>query len=74
MYRRVTPPKRATSPNLGPPPPCKQALKHLDNTLSPSLFLIDWSDLLGVGEEVGQCMYYFIPRGVAKSNARKTKN
>ena len=63
MYRRVTPPKRATSPTLGPPSPCKQALKHLDNTLSPSLFLIDWSDLLGVGEEVGQCMYYFIPRG-----------
>ena len=26
MDRRVTPPKRVTSPNRGPPPPCKQAL------------------------------------------------
>ena len=25
MDRRVTPPKRVTSPTLGPPPPCKQA-------------------------------------------------
>ena len=29
MDRRVTPPKRATSPTWGPPPPCKQALRHL---------------------------------------------
>ena len=27
MDRRVTPPKRVTSPAWGPPPPCKQALK-----------------------------------------------
>ena len=27
MDRRVTPPKGATSPTSGPPPPCKQALK-----------------------------------------------
>ena len=27
MYRRVTPPKRVTSPTWGPPPPCKKALK-----------------------------------------------
>ena len=27
MDRRVTPPRRATSPTFGPPPPCKQALK-----------------------------------------------
>ena len=27
MERRVTPPRRATSPTWGPPPPCKQALK-----------------------------------------------
>ena len=27
MDRRVTPPKRVTSPTWGPPPPCKQALK-----------------------------------------------
>ena len=26
MDRRVTPPKRVTSPNWGPTPPCKQAL------------------------------------------------
>ena len=26
MERRVTPPRRATSPAWGPPPPCKQAL------------------------------------------------
>ena len=29
MDRRVTPPKRVTSPAWGPPPPCKQALKLL---------------------------------------------
>ena len=28
MDRRVTPPKRATSPTWGSPPPCKQALKE----------------------------------------------
>ena len=27
MDRRVTPPKRVTSPTWGSPPPCKQALK-----------------------------------------------
>ena len=27
MDRRVTPPKRVTSPIWGPPPPCKQALR-----------------------------------------------
>ena len=26
MERRVTPPRRVTSPAWGPPPPCKQAL------------------------------------------------
>ena len=29
MDRRVTPPKRVTSPTCGPPPPCKQALSIL---------------------------------------------
>ena len=29
MDRRVTPPRRATSPTFGPPPPCKQALKKI---------------------------------------------
>ena len=28
MDRWVTPPKRVTSPTLGPPLPCKQALKN----------------------------------------------
>ena len=28
MDRRVTPPKRVTSPTWGPPPPCKQALNE----------------------------------------------
>ena len=28
--RRVTPPKRVTSPTWGPPPPCKQALSGLN--------------------------------------------
>ena len=28
MDRRVTPPKRVTSPSWGPPPPCKQALRN----------------------------------------------
>ena len=28
MDRRVTPPKRVTSPTWGPPPSCKQALKR----------------------------------------------
>ena len=31
MDRRVTPPKRVTSPAWGPPPPCKQALKQFLN-------------------------------------------
>ena len=26
MDKRVTPPKRVTSPTWGPPPPCKQAI------------------------------------------------
>ena len=29
MERRVTPPRRVTSPTWGPPPPCKQALRNL---------------------------------------------
>ena len=28
MDKRVTPPKRVTSPTWGPPPPCKQAVSH----------------------------------------------
>ena len=33
MDRRVTPPKRVTSPTWGPPPPCKQALSVANGTL-----------------------------------------
>ena len=29
MDRQVTPPKRVTSPTWGPPPPCKQAFRHV---------------------------------------------
>ena len=29
MDRRVTPPKRVTSPTWGPPPLCKQALREV---------------------------------------------
>ena len=29
MNRRVTPPKRATSPTWGPPTPCKQTLSQM---------------------------------------------
>ena len=36
--RRVTPPKRVTSPTWGPPPPCKQALCPV--TLDP--VYIEW--------------------------------
>ena len=32
MDRRVTPPKRVTSPTWGPPPPCKQALRYPQQT------------------------------------------
>ena len=37
MDRRVTPPKRVTSPAWGPPPPCKQALRlRVVDTMWPS--------------------------------------
>ena len=32
MDRRVTSPKQVTSPNWGPPPPCKQALRLAKTT------------------------------------------
>ena len=32
MDRRVTPPKRVTSPTWGPPPPCKQALNYVQGS------------------------------------------
>ena len=33
MDRRVTPPKRVTSPSWGAPPPCKQALSFLTRSI-----------------------------------------
>ena len=33
MDWRVAPPKWVTSPTWGPPPPCKQALNHLDTQM-----------------------------------------
>ena len=39
MDRRVTPPKRVTSPSWGPPPPCKQALSIAFNVLVRNLFI-----------------------------------
>ena len=38
MDRRVTPPKRATSPTWGPPPPCKQAVIYMYQAM-PRLLL-----------------------------------
>ena len=40
MERRVTPPKRVTSPTRGPPPPCKQALSLDFATCSYVNFLL----------------------------------
>ena len=37
MDRRVTPPKRITSPTWGPPPPCKQTLRMSNDFLFLSL-------------------------------------
>ena len=38
MNRRVTPPKRVTSPTWGPPPPCKEALSPF-NSIVMDIFL-----------------------------------
>ena len=38
MDRRVTLPKRATSPTWGPPPPCKQAVIYMYQAM-PRLML-----------------------------------
>ena len=39
MDGRVTPPKRVTSPNWGPPPPCKHALNPVYFYLFTYLFI-----------------------------------
>ena len=41
MDRRVTPPKRVTSPTWGPPPPCKQALTLILITAHSSSDLVE---------------------------------
>ena len=43
MDRRVTPPKRVTSPTWGPLPPCKQAFKR-GMTMS-QFVVLDWKPL-----------------------------
>ena len=45
MDKRVTPPKRVTSPTWGPPPPCKQALSH---DFFPKIYVRDRKPLLNV--------------------------
>ena len=40
MDRRVTLPKRVTSPTWGPPPPCKQALRELKGDLRKAFFVL----------------------------------
>ena len=39
MDRRVTPPKRVSSPSWGPPPPCKQALSNDPGKVKESCFV-----------------------------------
>ena len=39
MDRRVTSPKRVTSPSWGPPPPCKQALRSANQQLCTCITL-----------------------------------
>ena len=55
MDRWVTPPRRATSPTWGPPPPCKHALKHtvvatfiiwLVFVLNAAIFFLELSHLI----------------------------
>ena len=41
MDRRVTPPKRVTSPTWGPPPRCKQALKNTPYVYCLRFFIIN---------------------------------
>ena len=38
LERRVTPPKRVTSPTWSPPPPCKQAVKDRLHHLTVTIF------------------------------------
>ena len=42
MDRRVTPPKRITSPTWGPPPPCKQAFKLVDVWTVVTIDYVTW--------------------------------
>ena len=46
MNRRVTPPKRVTSPTWGPSPPCKQALKEIWAAICLDGPKLSWSSFL----------------------------
>ena len=46
MDRRVTPPKRVTSPTWGPPPPYKQALTKASNGFYNHSTLTNMMDLI----------------------------
>ena len=46
MDRRVTPPKRVTSPTRGPPPPCKQALKPSNELILTPLHNINRQNVM----------------------------
>ena len=48
MDRRVTPPKRVTSPTWGPPPPCKQALTivfSINSRNTRQFWQIEWNGI-----------------------------
>ena len=54
MDRRVTPPKRVTSPTWGPPPLCKQALRECSRIRHRNDFIKKaWEDFVeGLGNNV----------------------
>ena len=52
MEKRVTPPKRVTSPTWGPPPPCKQALCHIIFSRRQSICEVDLRTMMLIKEHV----------------------
>ena len=65
MDRRVTPPKRATSPTWGSPPPCKQALKE---------FFPVSSDFFDSDIETSIFLEQIFTRGIILNETAKTKS
>ena len=54
MDRRFTPPKRVTSPNWGPPTPCKQALRKRVSPVSNFIILVPFhTSFLMLGNSSG---------------------